>query len=69
MEMTFVPSLNDICDVGNDYVTWCYTTVILQVADLTRTVRTRQKAASPSVSSTVSTSSTEVLTLKTGHIR
>ncbi|CAJ2506212.1 Uu.00g003420.m01.CDS01 [Anthostomella pinea] len=40
-------SLNDICDIGNDYVTWCYTTVLLQMADMTRKVMTRQKAASP----------------------
>ncbi|KAK4555405.1 hypothetical protein LTR86_007702 [Recurvomyces mirabilis] len=48
MGITSIPSLNDICDVGDDYVTWCYTTVVLQFVDMTRTVMTRQRAASPS---------------------
>jgi hypothetical protein len=49
MKTTSIPSLNDLCDVGNDYVTWCYTTVVLRLADMTRTVLSRKKVASPGV--------------------
>ena len=50
METTSIPSINDVCDVGETYVTWCYTTVVLRLRDLTRIVTTREMAASPAVS-------------------
>lgn len=49
MQTTSIPSSNDLCDVGNGYVTWCYTTVVLRIADVTRIVLSRKKAASPVV--------------------
>lgn len=50
MEATSIPSLNDICDVSREYITWCYTTTVIQFADLTRTVERRHLASSPGVS-------------------